>query len=139
MKIVNMFYDEVKNIRMRVIDGETWYVCKDLCRELDKENLLGIPGINYNFEMLYYVLPSESRGILPLGDFQFSQKVFAVNKDGLARFLIILGLKNDNFKDFRDWISKEAQPIICREGTYEDSQKVIDTFKTNLQKKLKED
>jgi prophage antirepressor-like protein len=138
MERVNLINDEVKNIRMRVIDGETWYVYKDICRELDRESLLGIPGINYNYDMLYSNFPMKSKGVLLTEYSTSADKVLALNKDGLATFILTLGLENENFKDFKDWISKEAIPVIMKEGSYEDSQTIINKFKLNLQKNLKE-
>ncbi len=138
MERVNLINDEVKNIRMRLIDGEPWYVYKDLCRELDSESLLGIPGINYNYDMLYASFPMKSKGVLLTEYSASADKVLALNKDGLATFILTLGIKNENFKDFKEWISKEAIPVIMKEGSYEDSQIIINKFKLNLQKNLKE-
>lgn len=94
-------------VRVQVINGEPWFVAKDICDALSIEN-------NRNATAR---LDDDEKGVsivrTPSGDQQMS----VVNESGL--YNLIFQSRKAEAKAFRRWVTGEVLPTIRRTGRYE--------------------
>ena len=109
-KVVNgfeIFNFDGKSVRSRIIDGQPWFVLKDVCDVLDLDN----PS---------YVakrLDDDERASFKLGR---QGEAIVINESGL--YDVIIRSDKQGAKRFRRWITHEVLPSIRKHGEY-----VLDT------------
>jgi prophage antirepressor-like protein len=122
MEQINLFNDEFKNIRMELVDGEPWYVFEDICREFDSDYPNGEYG-DYYRDLL-----DDQKGFLIIDQLDKKTKILTVNSKAISSLLVLLGLDNDEFKKFSNWIYHQVVPAINETGNYTDTENLIDNF-----------
>lgn len=108
MNNLTVFNYEEKAVRTVIIDGEPWWVAKDICE------ILSIDTSNVSSKMAH--VPDEWKGrhrIATPGGFQ---EMLCVREQGLYFFLA----RSDkpNALPFQKWISGDVLPSIRRKGFY---------------------
>lgn len=106
---LQVFYNESENVsvRIKVINGEPWFVGKDVC------NLLGI--VNHK-DALSRLDDDERRGVgitVPLGG---NQQFTCINESGLYHLIFIS--RKPEAKSIRRWVTGTVLPSIRRTGSY---------------------
>lgn len=98
-------------IRTIVIDGEPWFVAKDISEAL---------GYAKTFNMTKLIDDEDRRNIsssiLEEEVYKQSYQIGVVNESGL--YAAIFGSKLDNAKKFKKWVTGEVLPSIRRTGQY---------------------
>lgn len=105
---LQMFYNEDANVSIRteVINGEPWFVAKDVCVAL---------GIEYHRDALTR-LDEDERGSLLLDTLGGKQTTGAINESGL--YHLIFQSRKPEAKAFRKWVTNDVLPSIRRTGSY---------------------
>ncbi len=98
-------YNEIP-LRMMEIDGEVWWVLKDVC---------GILGIG-NASDVARRLDDDEKGVGQIDTLKGKQNVTIVNEPGL--YNVILRSDKPEAKDFKRWVTHEVLPQIRRTGAY---------------------
>ena len=101
-------YGENQNapIRVQVINGETWFVAKDVCDNL---------GIN-KYRDAFSRLDDDERVSVLVDTIGGPQKVVAVNESGL--YSLVFQSRKPGAKKFRKWVTMEVLPSIRKTGSY---------------------
>lgn len=96
-----------QHVRSVTVDGEPWFVGRDICTVL---------GITNPADTMAKVLDSDEKGVAivytPGGD----QQVSIVNESGL--YALVLRSRKPEAKDFRRWITRDVLPELRKTGTY---------------------
>jgi hypothetical protein len=131
MEKVNLFKNEIKDVRTTVMDDETWYLLNDIYREL---NVNIEHTIDNDFILItdaYSLLPDDTKGFILYNTFN---REFILNTKGVYLLLLILNQKNNNNNKVNKIIKMIADeiPDIVRDNSFTDNKKIIDNFfKTN--------
>ncbi len=103
---------EFGDIRTIIIDGEPWFVAKDIAEKL---------GYSKTFNMTKQI-DAEDKQMLDCSsqeDANFSSKarqIGIINESGL--YSAIMGSQLKSAKSFKRWVTKDVLPSIRRTGTY---------------------
>lgn len=100
------FVYETRPIRTVVIDGEPWFVAKDVCEVLDIANPRDAVSR----------LDDDEKGLASVDTPGGRQHVTVVNEPGL--YTLILGSRKSEARAFKRWITHEVIPAIRRTGGY---------------------
>lgn len=95
-----------QEMRTLNIDGEPWFVAKDVCEVLDIVNSRDAIGR----------LDDDEKGVVLTDTLGGRQNVATVNEYGL--YSLILGSRKPEAKQFKRWITHEVIPSIRRAGSY---------------------
>lgn len=100
------FSQEKAPIRVQLVDGEPWFVAKDVCQVL---------GIEKYRDAVSRLDEDERESVLvdTLGG---TQKMSAVSESGL--YSLIFQSRKPEAKKFRKWVTGEVLPSIRRKGYY---------------------
>lgn len=94
-------------VRTFLIDGEPWWVAKDVC------DILELGDTHKVMERL----DEDERNTIPVTDsLGRLQETYIVNEAGL--YNLILGSRKQEAKDFKRWITHEVIPQIRKTGAY---------------------
>ncbi len=112
---LQVFYNEESNVNIRtqVINGEPWFVAKDVCAALDITN----PR-----DAIKKMLDDDERGVAnfytPANGYQGGgeQQLNVVNESGL--YNLIFRSRKPEARAFRKWVTNEVLPSIRRTGAY---------------------
>jgi prophage antirepressor-like protein len=96
-----------KQVRTIIIDGEPWFVAKDVCDILDFANLS---------ETIKRLDEDEVSSIEVIDSLGRNQDTNIVNEAGL--YSLVLGSRKPEAKDFKRWITHEVIPQIRQTGAY---------------------
>lgn len=94
-------------VRTMEINGEVWFVGKDVADCLEYQN--GSRDINRHVE-------AEDRRVVPLFDGKQKRDSIIINESGL--YSLILGSKLESAKEFKRWVTSEVLPSIRKTGEY---------------------
>lgn len=101
------FPETSEPVRTLTIDGEPWFVGRDVCAVL---------GLVNPAATLAKILDEDEKGVAivytPGGD----QQVSIISESGL--YALVLRSRKPNAKKFRRWVTKEVIPAIRKTGTY---------------------
>lgn len=97
---------EFGDVRTLTIDGEPWFVLKDVCEALD----LGTTA------KVAERLDADEKGMNQIHTPGGMQSVTVINESGL--YSVILRSDKPKAKTFRKWVTSEVLPAIRREGAY---------------------
>lgn len=111
---LQVFYNENENVsvRTKVIDGEPWFVAKDVCMML---------GIQNSRDTLAKVLDDDEAGVATIytrssnGVVQ-NREVGIINESGLYHLIFIS--RKPEAKSIRRWVTGTVLPSIRRTGSY---------------------
>ena len=94
-------------VRIQEIDGEPWFVGKDVAKALGYKN----PQ-----EAIRTHVAEEDKGVSEIRTPGGRQKITFINESGL--YALILSSKLPTAKEFKRWITSEVLPSIRRNGGY---------------------
>jgi prophage antirepressor-like protein len=117
------------DIRSMKINGEIWFVAKDIARNL---------GYKDQASSLKRHVDEDDRGVGEIPTPGGIQKMRLINESGL--YSLILGSKLQSSKRFKKWVTSEVLPSIRQNGTYETKKTTeeIMIYQLEEQKKIKE-
>lgn len=98
---------EFGEIRTVMIDGEPWFVGKDVCRALGYADTYS--GVRKNVD-------AEDKRGCPVGSTSGTQEMIVINESGL--YSLIFGSKLESAKKFKKWVTSEVLPSIRKTGSY---------------------
>lgn len=101
------FNENNKPIRVEVIDGEPWFVAKDVCDALTLENSRKATAS----------LEDDEKGVSPVVTPSGTQQMTTINESGL--YNLIFQSRKPEAKKFRKWVTSEVLPSIRKTGKYE--------------------
>lgn len=98
---------EFGNVRTVVINGEPWFVGKDIA---------GILGFSNSRKAIADHVDDEDKGVTNCYTPGGKQNVTIINESGL--YSLILGSKLESAKKFKHWVTSEVLPSIRKTGGY---------------------
>lgn len=98
---------EFGEIRSMTIDGEPWFVGKDVAAAL---------GYKESAKAIREHIDDEDKGVSVLDTPGGKQKTVIINESGL--YTLILGSKLEGAKRFKRWVTSEILPSIRKTGAY---------------------
>lgn len=100
-------FNSVK-IRTAIIDGEPWFVAKDVCEVLELGNITeALRGLDAD-ELTSEILKSGGQG----------REMRLINESGL--YALVFKSRKPEAKTFRKWVTNEVLPSIRKTGGYTD-------------------
>ena len=99
--------EEFGQVRTMVIDGEPWFVGKDVAEAL---------GYERPTDTVRKRVDDEDRGISKMETPSGKQEMTIINESGL--YTLVLGSKLDSAKKFKRWVTSEVLPSIRGNGAY---------------------
>lgn len=101
---------EFGKIRTEIIDGEPWFVGKDVASALGYGK-----GKSLNNAIARHV-DLDDKGVTDLMTPGGKQKTTIINESGL--YALIFGSKLDSAKRFKHWVTSEVLPTLRKTGSY---------------------
>lgn len=105
MNELSIFNYEEKEVRTVTVNGEPWFVAKDVCDVL---------GVSNTSDTLSKVLDDDEKGVDTIYTPGGNQQVSIVNEPGL--YSLILRSRKPEAKAFKRWITHEVLPTIRKTG-----------------------
>lgn len=100
-------FNSVK-IRTAIIDGEPWFIAKDVCEVLELGNITeALRGLDAD-ELTSEILKSGGQG----------REMRLINESGL--YALVFKSRKPEAKTFRKWVTNEVLPSIRKTGGYTD-------------------
>lgn len=99
--------EEFGSIRTLTINGEPWFVGKDIAEKLEYQN--GSRDIERHTD-------DDDRKIIPLFDGTQNRNTIVINESGV--YSLILSSKMPNAKRFKHWVTSEVLPSIRKYEVY---------------------
>ena len=106
VKIFNS--EEFGSVRTVTINGEPWFVGKDVALAL---------GYSYPQKAVRDHVLEEDRGVNEMDTPSGRQKLVTINESGL--YALIFGSKLDSAQRFKHWVTSEVLPAIRKTGSYQ--------------------
>lgn len=106
MSNIQIFNYQNNEVRTVELNGEPWFVLKDVC------NILGIS----KYRDTAARLDADERGSVEVDTLGGTQQVIAVNESGL--YHVILRSDKPEAAPFRKWVTSEVLPSIRKHGAY---------------------
>ena len=102
---LQVFYNESENVSIRttMIDGEPWFVAKDLCMILEIQN---------SRDTLAKVIDEDEKGVANLYTPGGFQKMSVLNESGLYHLIFVS--RKPEAKAIRRWVTGTVLPSIRR-------------------------
>ena len=115
---------EFGEIRTIIIDGEPWFVGKDVAEALGYSNSSKAVSSHVNEEdKKLKVIEADSQN----GNV-VKTKTALINESGL--YALIFGSKLDSAKEFKHWVTSDVLPSIRKHGAYMTSQTIENVLKS---------
>ena len=95
------------DIRMMDINGETWFVGKDVASILGYKNTRQAIATNVD---------EDDKGVHEMDTPSGRQEMTIINESGL--YALVLNSKLKTARDFKNWVTKDVLPAIRRNGGY---------------------
>ena len=100
--------EEFGKIRTVTIEGEPWFVGKDVAEAL---------GYSNTREAVLVHVESEDKADVAIHDGSQNRNMVAINESGL--YALIFGSKLESAKRFKHWVTSEVLPEIRKNGSYQ--------------------
>lgn len=113
--------EEFGTVRTVVVDGEPWFVGKDVAESL---------GYSNTRDALAKRVDEEDKGVANCDTLGGNQNLTIINESGV--YALIFGSKLPNAKKFKHWVTSEVLPSIRKTGSYN----LPGTYKEALQQLL---
>jgi len=94
------------NVRVEMVDGEPWFVAKDVCSALELDDV----------SKAVSRLDDEEKGTKSFPTLGGNQNMTIINESGL--YSLILRSNKPEAKVFKRWVTKEVLPSIRKTGGY---------------------
>lgn len=108
MKDLQIFSnEEFGQVRTMLIDGEPWFVGKDVAEAL---------GYERPTDTVRKRIDEEDRGISKMETPSGKQEMTIINESGL--YTLVLGSKLESAKRFKRWVTSEVIPSVRKNGGY---------------------
>jgi len=107
MNELQVFQFEGNQVRTQIIDGEPWFVAKDVC------DILGIE----KYRDAITRLDEDERESVKMDTLGGKQSMSAVNESGL--YSLILTSNKPEAKKLKKWVTSDVLPAIRKTGRYE--------------------
>ncbi|MEG3875767.1 Bro-N domain-containing protein [Microcoleus sp. herbarium7] len=104
---ISVFEFETLTVRIATLDGEPWFVAKDLCDVLDVANPSQALSRLEEDEKNTIILNEGNRG---------NPNTSVVSESGM--YALVLTSRKPTAKSFRKWVTAEVLPAIRKTGTY---------------------
>ncbi|MEG3929468.1 BRO family protein [Microcoleus sp. T3_D1] len=104
---ISVFEFETLAIRIATLDGEPWFVAKDLCDVLDVANPSQALSRLEEDEKNTIILNEGNRG---------NPSISVISESGM--YALVLSSRKPAAKSFRKWVTAEVLPAIRKTGTY---------------------
>lgn len=101
----NADFGEVRTV---VIDGEPWFVGKDVASCLGYKNTK---------DALMRHVDEEDKGVVKLDSLGGAQTTKVINESGM--YALIFGSRLEKAKEFKRWVTSEVLPTLRKTGRYE--------------------
>ena len=98
---------EFGEIRTVMIDGEPWFVAKDVATAL---------GFNNSRDAVANHVFKEDKGVESIDTLGGRQKLTIINESGL--YALVFGSRLSSAKNFKRWVTSEVLPSIRKHGLY---------------------
>lgn len=115
MEKVQVFKNEEFEVRTVEVDGEPWFVGK---------NVAEILGYSNPRDALIRHVDEEDKGVTKCDTLGGIQQMTIINESGL--YSLILGSKLPSAKRFKHWVTSEVLPAIRQSGVYMTDDKAYD-------------
>ena len=106
MTNIQIFKYQSNEVRTVEMNGEPWFVLKDVCEVL---------GVGNN-RMVADRLDADEKGVSQIDTLGGKQEMVVVNESGL--YNVILRSDKPEAKPFRKWVTSEVLPSIRKHGAY---------------------
>lgn len=113
MNELKNFTFEDQQIRALTIEGEPWFVGKDVAEVL---------GYSNSRKAIADHVDSEDKGVTKCYTLGGTQQIAIINESGL--YSLILSSKLPKAKEFKHWVTSEVLPTIRKHGAYMTSAKI---------------
>jgi prophage antirepressor-like protein len=117
--LVPFLFDE-STVRTTVLEGQPWFVGKDVCAAL---------GIRNNRDALEG-LDDDEKGVATTDTPGGKQNLGVVNESGL--YALIFRSRKEEARRFRKWVTSEVLPAIRKRGYYDPRQEKVLSFVRDL-------
>lgn len=94
------------NVRVVMVDGEPWFVGKDICESL---------GLT-NSRMSINRLDDDEKGVSSIDTLGGTQQIQVVSESGL--YSLISSSRKPEAREFKRWVNHEVLPSIRKTGSY---------------------
>jgi prophage antirepressor-like protein len=105
--IIEKYFENQGSIRSVIVEGEPWFVAKDVCDILDLKN---------SRQAVSRLDDDEKDGVIFNDSINRRQKTIVINESGL--YSLIFTSTKPEAKYFRKWVTSEVLPSLRRKGTY---------------------
>lgn len=112
MSNLSIFNYNEASVRAISVDGEPWFVAKDICKILGLENVSQALGRLDADEIKQ--LPYET--VITLTDDPETTRLSAISESGM--YTLVLRSRKPEAKPFRKWVTSEVLPSIRKTGSY---------------------
>lgn len=108
--VISIFENkEFGKVRASIINGNPWFVAKDVCDSLGLSDVhMSISKLDDDEKLTQIILGSGGSGQ--------GRKMWMINESGL--YSLIFLSRKDRAKEFKRWITREVIPSIARTGMY---------------------
>lgn len=106
-EITNFVNPNFGEVRTLEINGEIWFVGKDIAEILEYSNTR---------DALAKHVDTEDKAIVVIHDGSQSRNVIAINESGM--YSLILSSKLPSAKEFKHWVTSEILPSVRRHGAF---------------------
>lgn len=103
----NLVYPEFGELRTVEIDGEPWFVGKDVATAL---------GYTNSRDAIATHVFADDKGVESIDTLGGRQKMTIINESGL--YALVFGSRLKIAKDFKHWVTSEVLPSIRKNGAY---------------------
>ena len=107
-----------QDTRVVMVDGEPWWVAKDVCDVLEIQN--ASRAINEQVE------EDEVRKTYVIDAVGREQETYIISESGL--YMLIMRSNKPQAKKFRKWVTSEVIPAVRKHGMYMTQQKMTKTI-----------
>lgn len=118
MNELQVFNFENQNIREVTIDGEPWFVGKDIAEAL---------GYSNTRKAISDHVHEDDKGVTKWDTLGGKQNLTIINESGL--YALIFGSKLDSAKRFKRWVTSEVLPTLRKTGAYTQGEQVSELQK----------
>src|SRR5699024_5153581 len=120
---IKLFEFEEFSVRSVTIDGEPWFVAKDVASSLGYSDTSQTVSKLVDDEDKRRFSRTEGVSFLDAFDSRVNNLVF-INESGV--YSLIFGSRLDSAKKFKRWVTKEVLPSIRRDGSYLDEKRLLE-------------
>lgn len=105
-QLIQSFAFDGHAMRVVMIDGQPWFVAKDVCNALELENS----------RMALERLDDDEKGVSSIDTLGGEQEMAVINESGM--YNLILGSRKPEARRFKKWVTSDVLPSIRKTGRY---------------------